>query len=451
MADLFAALSTAARSLDAHRYALEVVGHNLANVNTPGYTRRTARLAEIQSLDLLGVGAGVEATGVKAERAPLLERRLYQERPAAGRERAVADQLAIVESGLGQPGSALDVRLSEFFDAFAALAEDPGSSVARRMVTIQGQSLAQAFQDVSTQISDAHVDVEAEVRGTVDEINALAIDIASLNVAIVSAPEGTSDALQDRRAEALHALAALVDIGVTTHDDGALDVTLGNGRALVAREQTYDVVADPSTDPATVTVGTHDVTDEITGGRLGGLLQVRDVLLPGYAARLDQLASDVIDDVNAVHSAGYGRDNVTGRNFFANPALVAGAAAGMAVDAGIVANGDTIAAGGVLDAPGDNQGARALAELRNANPSLIDDWASLVHRVGTDHATAKAELETREDVLRQLQSLKSQISGVSIDEEAATMLKFQRAYEANARFFGVVNGLLDVMMAQVGR
>lgn len=451
MADLFSALSTATRSLDAHRYALEVIGHNLANANTPGYTRRTATLAEIPSLDLLSVGAGVEAIGVEASRAPLLDHRMYQERPAAGRESAVAAQLAIIESGLGEPGAALDQRLNEFFDAFSALAEEPTSTVARRIVTIQGESLAKGFRDLAAQLANARVDIEGEVRGVVAEINTLAGEIASLNVSIVNAPPGTTDALQDRRGEALQRLSTLVDIGVTTHDDGALDVTLGNGRALVARENTYAVVADASTIPATILVGTHDITDEITGGELGGHLQVRDVMLPDYQTRLDQLAEDVVTDVNALHQDGFTLANATGTNFFTAHPGVTGSAAAMTVSGAILADGGAIAASGVSGAPGDNQIARSLAELRNQNPSLVDDWASFVHKVGTDHADAKAELETREDVINQLEMLKSQISGVSIDEEAALMVKFQRAYEANARFFSTVNGLLDVMFSMVGR
>src|SRR5262245_54767194 len=184
MADLFAALSMAARSLDANRYALEVVGHNLANVNTPGYTHRAAVLAEVPSLDLLGAGSGVEVEGLEAARAPLLDRRFYQERQAAGRERAVSEQLAVIEAGLGTPGHSLDARLNEFFDAFATLADDPTSSVARRTVTIQATSLTNAFHDLSAQFSNMQRSTDAEVRGALSEINTLADEVAALNAAI---------------------------------------------------------------------------------------------------------------------------------------------------------------------------------------------------------------------------------------------------------------------------
>jgi flagellar hook-associated protein 1 FlgK len=451
MADLFSALTMATRSLDANRYALEVVGHNLANVNTPGYTHRAANLVEVPPLDLLGVGSGVDVLGVQAARAPLIEHRLYQERPAAGRERAVSEQLSIIESGLGKPGSALDARLAEFFDAFASLAEEPTSSVARRLVTLQGSSLARAFRDLSSEFVNAGVSADAQVRGTIETINGLARDIASLNVAIVAATGGTQEALLDRRGEALRTLSELVDIGVTYHDDAGIDVTVGNGRALVAGEIAYGLTATPVAGVTHITNNSLDITAEITGGRLGGYMEVRDVLVPGYASRLDTLAYSFVGAVNTQHAAGFDLSGTAGGAFFTPLGSVTGAAAAMSVSAAILADDRTIAASSSATYTGDNQNARALADLRNASPSAIDDWGVLVHRVAADRQSALAELETREDVLHQIESLRAQISGVSIDEEAATMLRFQRAYEANARFFGVVDGLLEEMLFYMGR
>jgi flagellar hook-associated protein 1 FlgK len=451
MADLFSALSTAARALDANRFALEVVGHNLANVNTAGYTRRSAVLGEVAPLDLAGAGSGVEVLGVEAARAPLIERRLYQERPAAGRERAVSEQLGIIEAGLGDAGHALDARLTEFFDAFAALAEDPTSNVARRIVTLQGTSLARAFQDLSSQFVGARLGADAEVRGTIETINSLAQEVASLNIAIVTATSGTEEALIDRRGNALRSLSELVDIGITYRDDGGIDVTVGNGRALVAGENAYGLTGVPASGVTSIRNGSLDITAELTGGRLGGYLEIRDVTVPSYASRLDALAYSFVETVNTQHAAGYDLSGDDGGDFFTPVGSAAGAAAAMSVSAAILADNSRIAASSSDTQTGDNQNARALAALRNANPSAIDDWGVLVHRVAADRPNSLAELETREDVLAQIESLRSQISGVSIDEEAATMLRFQRAYEANARFFGVVDGLLEEMLSFMGR
>ena len=449
MSDLFSALSRTAFSLDAHRAGLDVVGQNLANVNTPGYTRRMIALEEIPPPDLRGTGGGVDVLAVTAARTPLLDARLYREAPTASREAAVADQLAVVEAGLGMPGASLDASLTAFFDAFATLAGDPGSTVSRQLVTVQGQSLSLAFQDVARRLDQSQHDVDLDLRSITNEVNALASTIASLNAAIATSP-GSTDVLKDQRANALSSLANLIDIDVTSQEDG-VNVAVGDGRALVAGANTYeiDVASAPPQGFAHVFSGSTDITAEITGGRIGGQLLVRDTLIPGYLQRLDELAVQVVNEVNTLHSAGYDLNGTTGVDFFVTPSVTAGAAAGMAMNAAVAADTDAIAAARI-SAAGDNQVARAIAELRNGSPSATEGWATLLNRVGTDRRSAMSERAVREDVMHQIESLRSQVSGVSVDEEAAMMLRFQRAYEANARFFRVVDNLLDVLLSSVG-
>ncbi|NOT24499.1 MAG: flagellar hook-associated protein FlgK [Acidobacteria bacterium] len=449
MSDLFSALSRTALSLEAHRLGLDAVGQNLANVNTPGYTRRTVNLAERPPLDGRDAGGGVDVLSVSAARTPLLDARVYREMPAAAREAAVADQLAVVESGFGAPGSSLDVRINEFFDAFSTLAGDPGSTTARQLVVIQGQSLTQSFHDVAWRLEQSQRDSDLDVRSAVDQINGLANTIADLNVAIANAP-GSKDALKDQQTNALRELAELIDVEVIRNGDG-VNVSVGNGHALVASENVYPVsaVSAASDGFAHIYSGSSDVTSAVTGGKLGGLLYVRDTLIPGYLDRLDAVAVQVVNEVNALHTAGYDLDGTTGNLFFAALSGTAGAAEAISLDAGILADPANISAAGIA-ASGDNQTARAIAALRNGSPSAMDGWGALVNRVGTDRSAALSEQSTREDVLHQIDSLRAQVSGVSVDEEAATMLRFQRAYEANARFFRVVDGLLDQLIQSVG-
>ena len=164
-----------------------------------------------------------------------------------------------------------------------------------------------------------------------------------------------------------------------------------------------------------------DVTGEIAGGTLGGLLHVRDTLLPDYLNRLDTLASSVVSTVNGLHTAGFDVNGNPGVDFFTPSAQVAGTAAAMAVNPAIVSDTTLIAAAGVALA-GDNQNARAIADLANGNPSPIDGWASLANAVGVDRDAASADLKTRQDVLSQIETLRQQISGVSVDEERAALL-----------------------------
>ena len=128
MSGLFTMLSTTARSLDTQRYGLDVVGQNIANINTPGYTRRVVDLAAVPPADQrLNAGGGAEVLALRSIRDRFFDRRLFEELPAQGREGAIVDSLALVEAGLGTSGASIDARLGSFFDSWGQLAEAPTS------------------------------------------------------------------------------------------------------------------------------------------------------------------------------------------------------------------------------------------------------------------------------------------------------------------------------------
>jgi flagellar hook-associated protein 1 FlgK len=293
-------------------------------------------------------------------------------------------------------------------------------------------------------------DVDANARATIDEINELARQIAALNAGIGDA-FGQADALRDQRTEAIKTLSNLVDLQVIARDDGMVDITIGNGRSLVAGNVDYALTTTSSPPLGAANVISHgaNITGEITGGRLGGLILTRDVLVAGYVQRIDDLAYRVVTDVNTLHQAGYDLLGAAGGAFFQPSAAASGTAAAMAVRAAVVSDPRLVAAASSTSA-GDNQTARAIAALREGNPSAIDDWGALVLRVGSERQAALREATSRSDVLDQIESMRAEISGVSLDEEAAMLMRFQRAYEANARFFSVIDQLLDVLMARVG-
>lgn len=452
MSDLFGSLSAVSRSLAAQQTGLAVAGQNIANVNTPGYTRRTVELSASLPIDPYSAGNGVDIVGIRAERANLLEAQLRHELPAQGRGAAMADSLAQIETALGKPGASIDASLTQFYNAFSQLSQDPTSGVARQQVIVQGKSLASAFNDVAARLASAQRDADAQVKSGIDQINTLATQIASLNASMAGASASGNEALRDKLGVALSSLSQLIDIGVVSRPDGGADVSIGNGRALVIGANTYQVGVTPMVGSglANLTSAGTVITTEITGGRVGGLLQVRDTLLPGYTTRLDQLAYGVATSVNTAHRAGFDLNGTAGGDFFAPPASATGAAAALAVSASIVANGNLIAAAATAT-PGDNQNARAISNLRQAalaggttNP--VDTWGALIYRVGTDAKAATNDQAGRNEIVKQLQTLRDQVSGVSLDEEAANLMKFQRAYEANARYFSAVDASLNVLM-----
>jgi flagellar hook-associated protein 1 FlgK len=309
---------------------------------------------------------------------------------------------------------------------------------------------------VSSQLQSAAGAADQQLRDTLLEINALATELADLNSAISAAAPTTVEPLRDRQQLVLSRLSELADINVIHRDDGLIDVAIGNGRALVVGANTYALTA-ASTPPlgfaSVLTDGADvqtDITAEITGGRIGGLLQVRDTLVPAYQQQLDALAHGIVTDVNALTTSGFDLDGNAGQALFAPLAGVAGASNLVAVNAAVAGDLRLVVAAGAPTA-GNNDIARAIAGLQGANVTglsarPVDAWGDFVYRVATDARSAQDAASGHDEVIHQLRTLRDQISGVSMDEEAAMLMRFQRAYEANARFFQVADRTLDMLM-----
>jgi len=241
-------------------------------------------------------------------------------------------------------------------------------------------------------------------------------------------------------------------------NDGGVDITVGSGRALVIADEVYplDAVSQPPNGLAAVMAGGMDITRELRSGRIVGAIEARDVNIPDYLTRLDTIAYELVNQVNAIHQGGFDQLGNTNQNFFTPLASAAGAARLIEVDPAVAADSRLIAAAGVNEA-GDNTVAKTLANLRDSlvlegnSATLIDSWSHLAFRVGRDTRAAIDGSKAQSDIVEQIDALRDAVSGVSLDEEAVQMIKFQRAYEANARFFSTVDQTLSILFSIVGR
>ena len=304
--------------------------------------------------------------------------------------------------------------------------------------------------------------MDQRVVATVADINGLTDRIARLNGVITSIPDPSASlhAIDEQR-ELVRQLSELTDVQVTWRSEGGVDVDSASGKALVIAGTAYQLTV-----PTGGVGGKHsvalqgtDVTASLTGGRLGGLLTVRDTTLPGYLQALDDQAFRLASAVNTAHAAGYDLDGNAGQALFTfstAPQGSSGAASALQVNAAVAANSRLVAAAGAA-APGDNQNARALAALRdaplmaNGTATLVESWGQFVATAGRDIQGASQERDVRTEIVGQLQSLRDQVSGVSLDEEALNLTKYQRAYEANARMFQAVNDAIQVLFDTIGR
>ena len=243
MSGLYTSLTMAARALSAQQLGLEVTGNNIANVNTAGYARRTIDFAAVPAESKLSAGNGVAVQGIRSIRDRLLERRVLDEVPSEGRAQELAEILQVVEAGIGATGNSIDGRLTEMFGSFARLADAPTSAVARADVLNTAHELTQSFHEMAGRLADAQRQADTRVRGTVEEINALAEQIASVNHALGASAAEARLPLQDELSTLLRELNTLVNVDVVERPGGGVDITLGSGRALVIADESYRIEA----------------------------------------------------------------------------------------------------------------------------------------------------------------------------------------------------------------
>jgi flagellar hook-associated protein 1 FlgK len=463
MQNLFGNLEVGRRSLLAQQLALQVTGNNVANVNTPGYTRQRAVLTESPAEDTAAgpIGTGVDVKLVESVRDHFLEARLASAIQDSSRDDAITGYLNQVQSISGVTQTGLRDALSRFFNSFSSLATDASSLPLRSSVLSAAQNVTAVFQNSAQHLTDIRENADAAIVDAVNQINALTARIASLNQQITSSEFGGSQAnsLRDQRTEAVNQLASFIDIHYYEAADGTLSVSTA-GQTLVTADfvQTLHTERTGPYGFSQIMAGQNDITGSIQGGRLAGLVQIRDVVVPNYQADLDALAASLINEVNTVHRAGTDIQippTSPGLDFFSPVSGTPGAAKAISVNAVILGDPRYLAAG-QSGAPGDNANALALADLGNqrllasGTQTFADAVASLQSRIGTDAQRAQSQAETNNAIRTQLENSRDAVSGVSLDEEAVGLIRFQRAYQASAKYISVIDELMQHIITTLG-
>jgi flagellar hook-associated protein 1 FlgK len=474
--------------LQAQQSALNVVGNNIANVNTPGYTREMASLTANQSLvqGQAYFGTGVSLNDVTSIRDKYLDLQIAQATSAQAGATALYTGVSAISTSLGTTDSTgLAAQIQAFFQGFQALAANPESSAARTSVVGDAQSMINSLQS-NYQLLEQQQNAANQTMGTlVTQVNTLTSQIAQLNQQIVgSGGQGSNNSAVDQRTALTNQLAQLVGINVIDGGNGQYQITLESGAAtLVSGSSSFNLQTAPGGPnnfaqiESVVNGSTVDVTGSITNGQLGAQLQLRDTTYVGYESQLDQLAAGIASQVNLLNSSGYAADGTTtGTNFFFQNSETMGSnhlptsftsANGyrglvndLAVNASVVADPSLIAAAGVAGAVGDNTNANAITNLQfsggsNASGVVLGSSFSsvvgnLVSTVGSDSEKYKSQSTTQQNLVSALQTQRDQVSGVSLDEEATNMMNLQTGYQAAARFLNVINQLTAGLITQFG-
>jgi|BioPla2DNA2_1021312.scaffolds.fasta_scaffold05468_6 flagellar hook-associated protein 1 FlgK len=497
----FGAFEIARSGMHVNERGLFATGHNISNVNTPGYSRQQSVIATGPYIGVnggkyqIGLGASVQET--RQIRHMFLDNIYRLESTTLGYWETRAKTFNDIEAILAEPlGSGLQEVMNQFWDSWQELSKDPSSLTARAMVRQRAESLVYHINHVGMQLDRLQQDLNSELQVRIDEVNDITRQIAYLNVEILKI-EVTNDKAndyRDQRNSLLDRLSKLLDIEVTEMQDGQLDITCG-GYFLVHRDKNTNIYAQEKS-PGDIFFtpmleDPEDIELPVKGGIIKGLLESRgeyiypdtdvvegiDVdgdgvldtlkyedtnslnIVSELKRRLDYLVNTLAIEVNKLHKSGktLGNPPNDGEGFFVplDPAYPMRMSNIKLNDTlldlnNIVAskNGDS----------GDNTISLQIANLRQI-PLLINDkgvltldsyYQSIIQEIGNGGAEATRISENQNMLVISADSQRQSIMGVSLDEEMSNMMKYQFGYSASARIMNILDEMIDTVVNRMG-
>ncbi|WP_028050709.1 flagellar hook-associated protein FlgK [Cellulomonas sp. URHD0024] len=482
----FSGLGTALSSLIAQRQGLDVAGQNVANANTVGYTRQRATTAALPSSNVAsmfatndGPGQGVRVTGIDRLADVFLDARVRTQTSGASFLKARADAYATLEGSIGEPGKdGLANQLSTMWSAWGDVANTPDKDSARAVLLNQANAvvdrIATLYQAADTQWTQARSTTVA----LVDQVNTTAASVADLNGRILDITNsgGSAAELMDQRDQLITQLSSTVGASIALQPNGQMNVLVG-GNPLVSGVHAHPLAvtgaqtfaaATGTTVPPVAGVAVEVEWAEhpgrsaaLDGGRVAGLISVlappdatthTGGILTEAAARYDELATTLHDQVNAAHVAAYtiptppATVGSTGNEFFTfDPTRPAALGLSVAItDPSLVAVATQT--GGALDG---SVGA-SIADLANSTSGPNALWSKSVVEIGSRTASAASRAAVAESSRATAEAGQLSQASVDTDEETVSMLAYQRAYEGAARVLTAIDSMLDTLINRTG-
>jgi len=476
MPNIFAILEIGKRAMQTQQVAMQTSNHNIANANTPGFSRQEAFITATESLPAgdissmgaqLQLGTGTRIATVERLRDVFIDTRIREITQRLGYAQKKLEGLDLIEVIFNELTETVDINsiLSEFWNAWDSLAQDPSELATRIDLRQKGDSLSADIRYLYAQLQQLRPSSDEEIKIKINDINSHARLIAELNkeISSVASTGGAANDLEDRRDLLIDELSSLTNIEVSRLETGTLNVSIG-GTPLVQGNDANQLSADiqEEFDDAFITIMSEADGNRvhIVSGEVAGLLEVRDEIIPGLMSQLDNLVAAVIEEVNSQHQVGYGLKGSTGVNFFEPfvPSMSGsnkGAAAQMRVSDDIIADVGNIAAG-KADAVGDNENALAISALRNKNvlegETLTFDayYNRIITNIGSKTEESRLSALSADSILEQLLNRRESVSGVSLDEELVNVIRFQHVYNAAARLITIVDEMMTTVIEKTG-
>jgi flagellar hook-associated protein 1 FlgK len=452
MGNLLTSLLNSTNALNVFSQGLQVVQNDVTNSSTPGYVTQTATFDALPFDISSGRPGGVTAGPVQSSRDLYAEQNVRTAQSNLGFSTQQASDLAQVSSLFSVNGtSGIAPALDGLFSSFSALSVNPNDTTTRQAVLNNATTVAQAVNQVAQGLGSASQQVAGNAQSQIAEINTLAGTIATINASGVRDPQGNVDAGLDAQLNStLEQLSQYTNVSALQQPNGTTSVFIAGQTPLVVGSQVDAIQGDFSAPQATILDSTgRDITSQITGGQLAGSLDDYNTKLPSYVTSLNTLAQGVADQVNTALGNGVDQNgNAPTQNLFTYNALAP--ALTLAVNSALTP--DQLAAA-LPSAPGGNGNALNLASLGSAQTlngaTFAAYYGQLGSQVGSDSATATANQTTQTSVLTQAQTLRSDVSGVSLDTEASRLIQFQSGYQAITKMITILDDLTSSVINMI--
>jgi len=470
MSGLYASLNLTVKALNAHSRAIETTGKNLANVDSPGYARQRVQYGDRGTV-VTPTGPeslGLEALGLEQMRDALLDRQVLRETSLKAGFEAEQSGYQRAQAALGQSidrtqnagdptitGTGVAGAIDGFFNAFQGFAANPTGIGERQVLVQQASLLGDRLRQTDQRLEQVQADLDAGIATDVDDANRLLANIAELNGQIgrfeINNPNSAVD-LRDQRQLNLEKLAAFLPIEVGDQAGGQVQVVVKDGSgAYVPLVDLATVLGPVAVNGTNLTGGATASTLALASGSIKGALAARDGAVQIARDQLDLLARQMVTSVNAAYNPAVG-----GTGDFFDPTGVT--AATFSIAGGISA---ASLKSGITTSGGDNSLAAAVAALANRkfatgsgdsiDGTFTNHFSQSVSNLGQALAGANSRVLDQGNIEKLVRSQRETLSGVSLDEELADLMKYQRAFQASSRVFTVIDELLDNVVNQLGR
>lgn len=485
--DLF---SIGRSALSTSKKSMATTSHNIANANNENFSRQritTETNAPLAEGDYV-VGSGVNIRSIKRAHDVLAEKKLNHSLSGHEYNKERTHQLNQLEQIFNEINSdGMNKILNRFFNSFRELANQPENEVVRTMVRDNARIVVKDFHRINQAITSVKEGIDTSLKKAVEDINLAAKNIATLNKEIIRLENagGETGDLRDRRDESVRLLSEYFTVNTYEDEKGQYVVNIANTGSLVAGGSVNELKAakvgkeNPSNRESEGRVelffdGQRNlvISDNVKKGKLAALTETRSSEIALLRDQLDELAYGLAKATNAVHRRGFANKKIpqdaqgnlvgdpslgklTGIDFFKEPASKDRAAEYISLSAEVEEDLNNISTGLAPNAPGDNRVAIAISKLQDekvlgeGQTTFEESYLQAVGKIGLSTAKSKIDTEQSGGILAQAKSIKQRISGVSLDEETANLVKYQHSYDASARVIKAADEMFDSVLGMM--